>query len=60
VQNLKRCAAARHGKANTDDSPYFAMRQSQAHPASPPHVKQLSNMKRISPNRTVTLVHATK
>ncbi|XP_066320702.1 ASI1-immunoprecipitated protein 2-like [Miscanthus floridulus] len=60
VQNLKRCAAARHGQAKTDDSPYFAMRQSQAHPASPLHVKQLSNMKRISPNRTVTQVHGTK
>ena len=59
VQNLKRCAAARHGQAKTDNSPYFAMRQSQAHSVSPLHGKQLSNMKRISPNRTVTQVHAT-
>jgi hypothetical protein len=60
VQNLKRCAATRHDQAKTDGSPYFAMRESQLHPASPPHVKQSSNMKCISSNRTATQVHAMK
>ncbi|WVZ57287.1 hypothetical protein U9M48_007692 [Paspalum notatum var. saurae] len=62
VQALKRRATASHDQSQTKivDRPDFAKQQSQVHPASPPHVKQLSNTKCISPNRIDMQVHATK
>ncbi|KAJ1296684.1 hypothetical protein BS78_01G321200 [Paspalum vaginatum] len=62
VQALKRCATASRDQSQTKivDRPDFARQQSQVHPASPPHVKQLSNTKCISPNRIDIQVHATK
>ena len=60
VQALKRCAAASRDQAKIEGRPDFAIRQRQVHPASPPHVKQLANMKCISSNRTETQVHSMK
>ncbi|OEL36822.1 hypothetical protein BAE44_0002158, partial [Dichanthelium oligosanthes] len=60
VQALKRCDAASRDQAKIQDRPDFSVQQSQVRPASPPHVKQLSNMKCISPNRTQMQVHAMK
>ncbi|RLN39707.1 uncharacterized protein C2845_PM01G18160 [Panicum miliaceum] len=60
VQALRRCAAASRDQAKIEGRPDFAMRQRQVRPASPPHVKQLSNVKCISPNRTETQLHTMK
>ncbi|CAL4923202.1 unnamed protein product [Urochloa decumbens] len=58
VQGLKRCAAPRRYQEKIEGRADFV--QSQVRPASPPHVKQLSNTKCISPNRTEMQVHAMK
>lgn len=59
-QALKHCSATSRDQAKIEGRANFAVWQSQVRPASPPHVKQLSNMKCASPNRTETQVHAMK
>ena len=60
VQALKRCAVANHDQTKIVHRSYLATQQRRVHPASPPSVKQPSNMKSISPSRSDMQVQALK
>ncbi|KAF8698785.1 hypothetical protein HU200_035043 [Digitaria exilis] len=59
VQARKRCAAASRDQIKIGERSYFTTQQRQTHPASPPSVKQPSNMS-LSPSRSDMQVPALK